>query len=307
MLAHTAEARSGFPRKIPATEIKSINMKQLKRDLQSTELWAAVKPTTTDELEAYVNSYNSILSALLDKHAPLRTRTRVSRPVVPWYSNEINDAKRSRRKAERKWRRTRLLVDFADFKRKRNKVTNLMNKTREEFYSKFIGDNGTDQRKLFYAAKKLLGASDVLNLPVHLDKTMLSSDVGKFIVRKVEHIRQDTDSICLSSADRNLVPPDGEASDITDEVLRSFSKLSERNVCELIKASAKKWCVLDPFPTNVVCDSLDVLLPVITSIVNASLSTGYFPDNWKEAIISPLFKMGAIDFAYKSLRPVSNL
>ena len=182
-----------------------------------------------------------------------------------------------------------------------------MNKTREEFYSKFIGDNGTDQRKLFYAAKKLLGASDVLNLPVHLDKTMLSSDVGKFIVRKVEHIRQDTDSICLSSADRNLVPPDGEASDITDEVLRSFGNHSKWNVCELIKASARKSCVLGPFPTNVVCDSLDVLLPVITSIVNASLSTGYFPDNWKEAIISPLFKKGAIDFAYKSLRPVSNL
>ena len=83
---------------------------------------------------------------------------------------------------------------------------------------------------------------------------MLANDVGEFFVRKVEHISQDTDSICLSSADRNLVPPDGEASDITDEVLRSCGNLSERNVCELIKASAKKSCVLDPFPTNVVCD-----------------------------------------------------
>ena len=82
--------------------------------------------------------YNSTLSALFDKHAPLRTRTRVSRPVVPWYSNEINDAKRSLRKAERKWGRTRLTMDFADLERKRNKVTNLMNKTREEFYSKFL-------------------------------------------------------------------------------------------------------------------------------------------------------------------------
>ena len=227
--------------------------------------------------------------------------------MVPWYSNEINDAKRSRRKAERKWRKTRLPVDFADFKRKRNKVTNFMNKTREEFYCKFIEDNGTDQRKLFCVAKKLLGASDVLNFPVHLDKTVLANDVSKFFVRKVEHIRQNTDSICLSSADRNLVPPDGEASDTTDEVLRSLSKLSERNVCELIKASAKKWCVLDPFPTNVVCDSLDVLLPVITNKVNASLSTGYLPDNWKETIINPLFKKGAIDFAFKNLRPVSNL
>ena len=42
-------------------------------------------------------------------------------------------------------------------------------------------------------------------------------------------------------------------------------------------------------------------------MVNASLSTGYFPDNWKEAIINPLFEKGAIDFAYKNLRPVSNL
>ena len=273
-------------------KIKSINMEQLKRDLQSTELCAAVKPTTANGLEAYVNSNNSILSALLDKHAPLRTRTRVSRPVVPWYSNEINDAKRSRRKAERKWRRTRLLVDFADFKRKRNKVTNLMNKTREEFYSKFIKDNGTDQGKLFCAAKKLLGTSDFFNFSVHLDKTALANDVGKLFVRKVEHIRQYTDSICLSSADRNLVPPDGEASDITDEVLRSFGNLSERNVCELLKASAKKSCVLDPFPTNVVCDSLDVLLPLITNMVNASLSTGHFHDYWKEAIIKPFVQEG---------------
>ena len=78
-------------------------------------------------------------------------------------------------------------------------------------------------------------------------------------------------------------------------------------MCELIKASAKKSCVLDPFPTNVVCDSLDVLLLVITNMVNTSLSTGYFPDNWKEAIVNPLFKKGTIDFAYKNLRPVSNL
>ena len=282
-------------------------MEQLKRDLQSTELCAAAKPTTANELEAYVKSYNSSLSALLDKHAPVRTRTRDSRPVVPWYSNEINDARRSHRKAERKWRITRLPVDFADFKRKRNKVTNPMNKSREKFFSKSIEDNGTDQRKLFCVAKKLLGISDVLNFPVYLDKTVLANDVGKFFVLKVELIRQDTDSICLSSADRNLVLPDGEALDITNEVLRSFGNLSERNVCELINASAKKSCVLDPFPTNVVCDSLDVLLPVITNMVNASLSTGHFPDNWKEAILNPLFKKGAIDFAYKNLRPVSNL
>ena len=42
-------------------------------------------------------------------------------------------------------------------------------------------------------------------------------------------------------------------------------------------------------------------------IKKKSLSTGYFPNNWKEAIVNPLFKKGANDFAYKNLRPVGNL
>ena len=107
-----------------------------------------------------------------------------------------------------------LPVDFTDLKWKRNKVTNLMNKTREEFYSKFIEDNATNQRKLFCTAKKLLGTSTVLNFPVHLDKTVLANDVSKLFVCKVERICQNTDSICLSSADPNLVPPDREALDV---------------------------------------------------------------------------------------------
>ena len=252
-------------------------MEQLKRDLRATVLYAADETTTADELEIYGREYNTALSAMLDKHAPLRTRTRVSRPVVAWYSDTIDKAKRSRRKAERKWRRTKLPADFADYKKKRNYVTNLMNKSRQYFYSKFIEENSTDQRKLFVAPKKLLGTHDLLGCLDHLDSTVLATDIGKFLVCKIEHIRRDINAVCLSSLDRNLVPPDGIATDITDRLLRSFDTLSENNVCDLIKNSARKSCVLDPFPTNLVCDSSEVLLPVITKMVNASLSITHFP------------------------------
>ena len=56
-----------------------------------------------------------------------------------------------------------------------------------------------------------------------------------------------------------------------------------------------------------VCDALDVVLPVIANVVNASLSTGHFPDMWKEAIVNPLLKKGAKDTTHKNLRPVGNL
>ena len=48
-------------------------------------------------------------------------------------------------------------------------------------------------------------------------------------------------------------------------------------------------CALDPMPTNLVGECLDVLLPVITKIINSSLVSGTctFPTDWKEASICP--------------------
>ena len=63
---------------------------------------------------------------------------------------------------------------------------------------------------------------------------------------------------------------------------------------------------MDPMPTSLVVGCLDVLLPVITRIVNSSLSSGYFPAEWKEALVSPLLKKAGLDPVFKNLRPVSN-
>ena len=64
---------------------------------------------------------------------------------------------------------------------------------------------------------------------------------------------------------------------------------------------------MDPMPTSLVVGCLDVLLPVITRIVNSSLSSGYFPAVWKEAFVCPLLKKAGLDPVFKNLRPVSNL
>lgn len=77
-----------------------------------------------------------------------------------------------------------------------------------------------------------------------------------------------------------------------NRTLNSFNnlQLSEQNVSDLINTSAKKSCVLDPMLTCLIYDSLDVLLPVTTRMVNASLSLGHFPDEWKETVVNPLLK-----------------
>jgi hypothetical protein len=52
-------------------------------------------------VEESVNIYNSILSKLVDTHAPLQHRTVIIRPQNPWFNEDIKEMKQLRRKLER--------------------------------------------------------------------------------------------------------------------------------------------------------------------------------------------------------------
>ena len=60
-------------------------------------------------------------------------------------------------------------------------------------------------------------------------------------------------------------------------------------------------------PTSLLFEVIDVLLPVITKIINLSLESSVFADDWKEALVLPSLKKHGLDIAYKNFRPVSNL
>ena len=59
--------------------------------------------------------------------------------------------------------------------------------------------------------------------------------------------------------------------------------------------------------TSLVINSIDVLLPVITKIINLSLESGSFASNWKCALVNPLLKKTGLDLVFKNYRPVSNV
>ncbi|PIK39502.1 hypothetical protein BSL78_23656 [Apostichopus japonicus] len=72
--------------------------------------------------------------------------------------------------------------------------------------------------------------------------------------------------------------------------------------------SAPKSCQLDPVPTSVIKQCIDVFVPYITNIVNTSLSSSCFPESQKIAYVRPLLKKAGLDREIlKNYRPVSNL
>ena len=78
--------------------LNKIDVTRFRQDLLNSDI--VTKPKT--ELNELVNQYNSCLSQLLDKHAPLRVKKTGNRNINPWYNENIRTAKQKFRQAERK-------------------------------------------------------------------------------------------------------------------------------------------------------------------------------------------------------------
>ena len=88
----------------------------------------------------------------------------------------------------------------------------------------------------------------------------------------------------------------------------SFSTVTVDQVTKIIPDSPTKSCSLDPWPTFLVLEYLDILIIPITSIINASLEQDKCPKIFKQAHVTPILKKSSIDKeVFENYRPVSNL
>ena len=176
------------------SKIKSIDRDQFSEAICSSQL--CLEPP--DDLDTLVNCYNETLRSVLDTYAPVLSRDIIVRPRALWFNEDIRKAKRTRRRTEKKWRTTRLPADLVAFKKERNRVVNLMNEARRDYYNQFIEDNSTDQRRLFMASKSLLNMQSDRSLPPHTDVSLLANDMGEFFITKIANIRLKLDGISPS-------------------------------------------------------------------------------------------------------------
>ena len=87
----------------------------------------------------------------------------------------------------------------------------------------------------------------------------------------------------------------------------TFHSVECKQVEDIINAMpSNKAPGIDKVPTRVIKDCLPIILPFVTSIINASLSSSTFPGIWKTAEITPIPKQGNHELP-NSNRPISLL
>ena len=92
------------------------------------------------------------------------------------------------------------------------------------------------------------------------------------------------------------------------DLLETFTPATEHEVQKIFMKSPAKSCCLDPLPSQLLKQAFEPLLPFLTQIVNASMSSGSVSHSLKVAVVTPLLKKTTLDHQQlKNYRPVSNL
>ena len=248
-----------------------------------------------------ISDYNNHLCSVLDKHAPLCRCTVRTRKPTPWFSSiaeQFCELKRERRQAERRWLKSKLTVHKQIYGSIKQIVTNLVDKAKQAYYSAKI-QSSTTCKQLFQNFNTILGKSRSSPLPSTFDSDDLPNVFSDYFTEKIRTIRN------------NFPPPNPTACPDTSfagNPLLTSESVTDEFVLKRINSASAKSCELDPIPTTLLYENLDILLPTITNIINTSLTTGIVPPDLKTAIVKPLLKKPSLDKnLLKNYRPISNL
>ena len=87
-----------------------------------------------------------------------------------------------------------------------------------------------------------------------------------------------------------------------------FEVITNDKLVRIVKDMANKHCGLDPMPTDVVKKCLAQLSPLLTALVNQSLSESSVPSDLQQALVFPTIKNAYGDRdSLSNYRPVSNI
>lgn len=90
--------------------------------------------------------------------------------------------------------------------------------------------------------------------------------------------------------------------------LTEFEHVTEDQVKSLITSCRLKTNISDPLLASIMKDCINVLLPVLTKMINISIETANVPVQLNEAMIRPKLKKESLDHeVYSNFRPISSL
>ena len=240
----------------------------------------------------------------MNNHAPLKER-RVKKQVQPeWFNEDIQQAMYLRDKYCS-------ANDRENFIYWRSKASELKRKSKSTYYKELIIANKNDSKKLWKLLNELA--------PKHKLQDPVTLRDGETILSDPQDICESFNTFFtnIASSLTNNMPP---ATDDAHTKLRHFieSQISPDTVFDIPQISVEdiqkelsgledsKAVGLDGIPPKLLRLSASIIARPLSYILNQSITTGIFPDEWKVAKVVPLHKKDSTQLK-ENFRPISVL
>ncbi|CAG9137811.1 unnamed protein product [Plutella xylostella] len=272
--------------------LSKIDEKNFLQDLKE-QPWSEI--LKYDDVEIMTSHFNDLLTCIFDKHSPLK-RIRINQRPRPWLTDVGKHMMFLRDKAWSKALATKTERHRRYFKDLKNLVNSAIKSEKRAYFNFFVNNNLDNLKQMWKHLKQTAGVSGNAALP------------------SIPKVLNDPEKINSFFLD---VPGDARADNKLVEFFKenkftesqfSIDNCSEEEVAKIINSintnASGHGLIFDSI--GMIRMTLVVTLPIITRIINKSISSKKIPDTWKIAKVIPLPK-GTIVEEFKDLRPISIL
>jgi hypothetical protein len=254
---------------------------------------------------AALATWSEMYQEVINKHMPI-VQKRVKHAIQPsWINEEIKNAMHTRDFLKK-------TNNHMEYKIWRNRVVRLTKAAKKKFYVEAIESNKKNPTVLWRHMKGIC--------PGKKDKAPEMLHIGDEIITDTKSIANSLNSF-FTNVSQKYVPTQKSALDpdsvdtinqyvnskVQTHVYFSIPPITSEFVRKQIESmSNSKATGLDGFSIKVLKQSAPAIIASITRICNLSIESGIFPDKWKEAKVTPLYKSGEKDEC-SNYRPISVL
>ena len=270
----------------------------------------------TDEPDSYLSNWYLIFNDVLDKHTPLITKRVKMEKQAPWWNSEINSARIIRNNALKKARKSGSVGDWSSYKSSRNSVYYLIRKAKSEYFRKTLNQKNLNPKD-YWNHLKLLTERKVNIVP-----TIVTGSNGNLITDP-KSIAEEFNNTFISMADDLLELRMNTAESSTNDLecrlklfvasrkpdneLFTIPPITTELIIKYVKSLSDNVATgPDNVPTYAIKQAISIAAGHLTFVINSFFSNGEFPDAWKMARVTPIFKSGEQDLVINN-RPISIL
>ena len=282
-------------------DYKNVNTDLLNAALSNYD-WDGCINDCHDVNIVYKNWFLSFLR-IVKEHIPCKTV--VIRPKdKPWMNSGVRKAIRKRNRLLKIHTIRNSSSSWEKYRSQRNFTTALIRSSKRQYYSNLnimLQDADTSSKQWWGIVKSLYGQKMHTTVPTLVEGPLMIHD-AKDKAELMNEFFCSQSRLDESSSSVPAVPDCIPTSRILSTVVTSEWEINAL----LGSVDIKKACGPDGISNNLIKICADGITKVFTDFVNLSLRSGVFPDDWKQANVTPIFKKD--DRQLKSnYRPVSLL